>query len=119
MRADESMRQVRAPVAIEEVEDVVPRRLRARAERRPRHRRDRRERRLQPAVRCPSRQRAEVRQHAFRHEPIGERRILAVEADDDEPPDLRAAAAAPPRSRRQSSRNGQNSSEASAASDAS
>ena len=42
--------QVGAPVAVEEVEDVVPPRLRAGAERRPRHGRHRRERRPQSPV---------------------------------------------------------------------
>ena len=53
VRAGE-LRKVRAAVAIDEVEDVVPSRLRPRAERRPRHRRDRRERGLQTTVRSPS-----------------------------------------------------------------
>ena len=43
-------RQVGPPIAIEEIEDVVARRMRAGAERRPGDRRDRRERRPQPPV---------------------------------------------------------------------
>ncbi len=77
-------RQVGAAIAIEEVEDVVTRRVGPGAERRPRHRRQRWKRRLQAAIAAFLRQRAEVGQQALAHELVGELRVLAVEADDDE-----------------------------------
>jgi hypothetical protein len=82
--------QVRAPIAIEEVEDVVPRRVHAGAERRPRHRRNRRIRRLQAPVGSGFRQLREVGQQAVLHEAVGELRILSVEPDDDQPLDCGA-----------------------------
>jgi hypothetical protein len=89
--------QVGAAVAIEEVEDVVPSGMDAGAERRPRNRRDRRIGRLQPPVAAHLRELREVGQEAFLHEPIGERRILAVEADEDQPFDRGAGRPLSPR----------------------
>ena len=91
--------EVRAPIAIDEIEDVVAARLRARAERRPGDGRHRRERRLQPAIRARLLECLEVGQVPVRHEPIGERGVLAIEPDDDEPSDAgtrRSASAQPP-----------------------
>ena len=91
--------QVGPPIAVEEIEDVVPARLRAGAERRPRHRRHRRKRGLQAPIAARLRELLEVRQQPLLHEPIGEHRVLAVQADDDESPDAgarRLASAQPP-----------------------
>ena len=92
--------QVGAPVAVEEVEDVVSPRLGAGAERRPCDRRDRRERGPQSSIAAHLRELLEIRQQPLLHEPIGEHRVLAVETDDDEPADegarRLAAAQAPP-----------------------
>jgi hypothetical protein len=78
-------REVGAPIAVEEVEDVVARRVRAGAERRPCHRRHGGERGPQPLVAPVGRELLEVGQQAFRHEAVCERRILTVEAHDDQP----------------------------------
>ena len=82
-------RQVGAAIAIEEVEDVVAGRVRAGAERRPRHRRQRRVGGLQPPVGAGGGEPGEVGQPAFGHEAIGEPGILAVEADHDQPSERR------------------------------
>jgi hypothetical protein len=81
--------EVGAPIAIEEIEDVVAGRMRAGAERRPGHRRDRGIRSLQPRVTSALGEGAEVGQDAFLHELVGELRILAIEPDDDESGDRR------------------------------
>ena len=82
-------RQVGPTIAIEEVEDVVPGRIGAGAERRPGDRRTDGIRRSKSAVAARLREPAEVRKLSCLQEAFGQPRILAVEADDDEPPDQR------------------------------
>ena len=83
-------RQVGFAIAIEEIENIVARRIASRAERGPCDGGHGRASGPQPPIASRRREAREVRQLALAHQLVGHRRILAVEANDDEPSDARA-----------------------------
>ncbi len=80
-------RQIRAPVAVQKIENVMPRRVGARCERRPGDGRQGGIGRTQPPVATLIPEFLQVRQQALFEILLRELGVLAVETDDDEPVD--------------------------------
>ena len=87
-------RQIGAPVTVQKIENVVPRRIRTGGERGPGDRRERRIGRRQPTIAPLRLQLRKVRQQPLLEVLLGQLGILPVEAEHDEPldPGLRPVA---------------------------
>ena len=90
------LRQVGFQIAVEEVENVVPRRADAGGEGGPCHGGKRRESGAQARETALLLQAGQVRELAFRHEALGEAGIQAIEPQENELADAGFAVAAPP-----------------------